>query len=93
MNLFQHENRQKTHASRRLYAAFELAHTAVDFTAAICFLIGSVLFFWRAYETPAVWLFVIGSLCFCLKPTLRLIREIKLASMGDTEDLAGRYGG
>ncbi|CUH78258.1 YrhK family protein [Tropicibacter naphthalenivorans] len=91
MTLFTHENRQKTDRSRRLYAAFEIAHTIVDFLAAICFLIGSILFFWKAYETPAIWLFVIGSAFFALKPTLRLIRELKLAAMGDAEDLAERF--
>jgi hypothetical protein len=35
-----------------------------------------VLFFWRSTQVPAIWLFVIGSLCFALKPTLRLMREL-----------------
>ncbi|MFW2541202.1 YrhK family protein [Primorskyibacter sp. 2E107] len=91
MTLFSHENRQKTPETRRIFAAFEIAHTLVDFTAAICFLIGSILFFWKAYETPAIWLFVIGSFFFAMKPTLKLIRELKLAAMGDAEDLADRY--
>ncbi|MFX0545189.1 YrhK family protein [Roseovarius sp. S1116L3] len=91
MRLFQHRNRQNTAESRRLYAMFELAYTIVDFAAAISFLIGSILFFWAEYETQAIWLFVIGSVCFCLKPTIRLIREIKLLEIGDTEDLAERY--
>lgn len=91
MRLFKHENRQKTPASRRTYALFEIAYTIVDFAAAICFLVGSVLFFWARFETAAVWLFVIGSACFCLKPTIRMIREVKLLKMGDTDDLADRY--
>ncbi|MFX0541720.1 YrhK family protein [Roseovarius sp. S4756] len=91
MRLFKHENRQHSAESRRLYATYELAYTIVDFAAAISFLIGSILFFWADYETQAIWLFVIGSVCFCLKPTIRLIREIKLLEIGDTEDLAERY--
>lgn len=91
MPLFSHENRQRSADTRRVYAYFEIAHTLVDFTAAICFLIGSILFFWPEYETPAVWLFVVGSACFALKPTLRLIREVKLAAMGAQETLAERY--
>ena len=91
MRLFQHDNRQKSHDSRRIYALFEIAYTIVDFIAAFSFLIGSILFFWAKYETPAVWLFVIGSVCFCLKPTIRMIRELKLLEMGDTDDLADRY--
>jgi archaellum biogenesis protein FlaJ (TadC family) len=91
MRLFQHKTRQETDESRRIYALFEIAYTIVDFIAAICFLIGSILFFYAQYETPAVWLFVIGSACFCLKPTIRMVREFKLLKMGDTSDLADRY--
>ena len=90
MRLFQHRNRQNSAESRRIYALYELAYTIVDFAAATAFLIGSILFFWAEYETQAIWLFVIGSVCFCLKPTIRLVRELKLLEMGDTEDLAER---
>lgn len=92
MALFTHENRQRTARSRRIYAAYEIAHTCVDFTAAICFLIGSILFFWKAYETAAIWLFVIGSVFFCMKPTLRLAREIHLWRMGKVDELARQIG-
>ncbi len=91
MTLFSHQNRERSEKARRTYAAFELAHTLVDFLAAICFLIGSILFFWPVYETAAIWLFVVGSFFFAMKPTLRLVRELKLAAMGDAEDLANRY--
>jgi hypothetical protein len=36
-------------------------------------------------------LFLVGSLLFAAKPTLRLIREIKLYRMGDVDDLAHRF--
>ena len=68
MKLFRHENRERNHDTRRIYALYELAYTLVDFGAAICFLIGSVLFFWPSVETPAIWLFTIGSLLFLAKP-------------------------
>jgi YrhK-like protein len=88
--LFRHENRQRSERSRRFYAATELAYTAVDFSAAMAFLVGSILFFWKSLETAAICFFVIGSALFALKPTIRLFREIRLAAMGDTEDLAQR---
>ena len=91
MTLFHEDNRSKSPEAKRLYAAFEIAYTVADFTAALTFLAGSILFFWPAYETPAIWLFVVGSACFALKPTLRLVRELKLAAMGDAEDLADRF--
>ena len=88
--LFRHENRERDQDTRRVYAAFELAHTCVDFGAALCFVLGSVCFFYDSLMTPATWLFLIGSILFAVKPTLRLIRELKLISMGDAKDVASR---
>ncbi|MEM7057058.1 MAG: YrhK family protein [Pseudomonadota bacterium] len=72
----------------RTYALFELAYTAVDFLAAMLFLIGSILFFDEATTYLATWLFVIGSFCFALKPTLKLLRELKYWRMGKFDQLA-----
>ncbi|WP_375175818.1 YrhK family protein [Pseudooceanicola sp.] len=91
--LFRHENRERSHHTRRVYAAFELAYTFVDFSAALCFVAGSICFFYESLMTPGTWLFLIGSVLFAVKPTLRLIREIKLVSMGDTDDVASRLDG
>ncbi|MBT9386410.1 YrhK family protein [Pseudooceanicola sp. CBS1P-1] len=90
MKLFRHETRQLSEDSKRIYALFEIAHTCVDFGAALCFIIGSVFFFYESLMTPGTWLFLIGSVLFAAKPTLRLIREIKLYRMGDDADLASR---
>lgn len=93
MKLFRHSNRQKSEAAKNLYARFEMLHTFVDFTAAICFLVGSVLFFFHEpLKLAGIWLFVIGSVCFAAKPTIRLTREIKLYRMGEIETLAERDG-
>ena len=89
MKLFRHKNRERSEQSRRTYAMFELVRTAVDFLAAMFFLIGSVMFFWNSLQTVAIWFFVIGSACFAAKPTLKLAREIKLARQGEYDDLAG----
>jgi len=91
MPLFHHENRQRTAETRRLYALFELAYTLVDFGAALCFVAGSVMFFFETWQTPGTWLFLIGSLLFAAKPTLRLAREIRLAAAGDRDALADRF--
>ncbi|PWR02206.1 hypothetical protein DKT77_13150 [Meridianimarinicoccus roseus] len=90
MKLFRTSNREFNADTRRVYAAYEIAHTAVDFAAALCFLVGSVLFFWADWETEAIWLFVIGSVFFMMKPTLRLVREIQIYRMGDMARLAER---
>jgi uncharacterized membrane protein YgdD (TMEM256/DUF423 family) len=88
--LFSHEARQQSAQARRLYARFEIAHTAVDFLAALAFLVGSILFFSPSTQYSATWLFVIGSLFFAAKPTLRLTREIRLYRLGRLERLAER---
>lgn len=90
MKLFSHANRERTPETRRVYARFELLHTLVDFSAALCFTVGSVMFFYPAWETPAVWFFTVGSLFFMAKPTLRLVREVKLYRMGKLDRLASR---
>lgn len=90
MQRFRLENRERSEASRRLWALYEIAYAAADFTAAISFLVGSVLFFRAATDTAAIWLFVIGSFCFMLKPTIRLVRELHLYRRGRLEPLAER---
>ena len=88
--IFHHDRREATPESRRLYARFELAHTAVDFSAAVCFIIGSVMFFFEAWTYTATWYFTVGSVFFAMKPTLKLWREVRLYRMGQTDALARR---
>lgn len=90
MPIFNPDNRTRTVRNRRLYALYELAYTIVDFMAAFLFLVGSVLFFYQSLEVPAVWCFVVGSACFALKPTIRVVREIHYLAIGDLDDLAAR---
>jgi hypothetical protein len=49
-----------------------------------------VLFLWARYETEAIWLFILGSVFFCVKPTLRLAREVQLWRMGQLDKLVNR---
>ncbi|WP_373355161.1 YrhK family protein [Pseudoroseicyclus sp. CXY001] len=93
MPLFHPDRRHQNEASRRLWARYEIAYTAVDFGAAFAFVVGSVMFFFAAWQTAGTWFFLIGSILFAAKPTIRLVRELKLYEMGDEEDLAERYKG
>jgi hypothetical protein len=88
MKLFDPGARDRTPETKRLYARYEIARTVVDFFAALAFIFGSVLFFWTDTQTPATWLFLIGSLCFALKPSLRLAREVHFLRLGKYEQLA-----
>ncbi|SMY06781.1 YrhK family protein [Flavimaricola marinus] len=75
---------------RRRYALYEIAYTMADFLAAALFVIGSVMFFSDAWQTVGTWMFLFGSILFACKPTIRLVRELHLAAMGDTKDIAER---
>ncbi|QBK31293.1 YrhK family protein [Roseitalea porphyridii] len=90
MALFAPGNRTKSPRHKKVYAAYEIAFTAVDFAAAFAFVIGSVLFFFPEFETVAIWFFVIGSVFFALKPTIRLTREIHYLTIGDVDDIADK---
>ncbi len=86
MALFDPRNQTSSDYNRKLYAAYEIAYTLVDFAAAILFVLGSVLFFFKPLETVAIWCFVVGSVCFALKPTIRVAREMRYVAVGDVED-------
>ncbi|MCI2240001.1 YrhK family protein [Paenibacillus sp. TRM 82003] len=90
MELFDPGNPNRSEAARRLCAALEVWYTAVDFAAAALFVVGSVLFLWERTTTAGTWSSIAGSVCFALEPTLRLVRELRMAEVGDTEDLAQR---
>ena len=89
-HIFRRDKRPKGPEAERIAARFEIAHTVVDFAAAVMFLIGSILFFFPSEMVPATWLFTLGSVCFAMKPTLKLWREIRLYRMGRWQRLADR---
>lgn len=93
MALFNLSRHHKYVSDERAYAWFELAYTAVDMTAAGLFIIGSIMFFSEAWQTAGTWYFLVGSICFAMKPTLRIIREIRYLKEEDYEDLAKRFEG
>jgi hypothetical protein len=73
-------------AHRAVYRRYEIAYTSIDLVAGVAFLVGSVLFFWKATETAAIWLFVAGSVFFVLRPLARISRELELARLPVPED-------
>jgi len=76
----------------RVYGFYERLYTLVDFTAAILFVIGSYLFFFPADTEFATWLFLIGSICFAARPTVRVLREFHLARLPLPGDDASAEG-
>ncbi|WP_128292729.1 YrhK family protein [Afifella aestuarii] len=87
MAFFDPKNNTKSERHRTLYALYEIAFTTVDVSAALLFIVGSWLFFYPELETPAIWCFLIGSICFAMKPTIRIVRELHYLALGDFDDL------
>ncbi len=61
-----------------IYWRYQVVRTAVDFGAALCFVCGSVFFFYMSLSTAADWLFLVGSILFAVKPTIDMIRSVHL---------------
>jgi hypothetical protein len=85
--LFDKPHSQHPDRSRR-YAIYELAYTFVDFSAAILFIIGSIMFFSDDWTYTGTWLFVIGSIFFAMKPTIRIVRELHMIAKGRADAVA-----
>lgn len=67
---------------RRRYEVLSILN---DFFIALWFLVGSVLFLFPELETPAICLFILGSLQFFIRPTLRLAAHIHLRRLPEGE--------
>lgn len=88
MRFFLPGNRTRDAQSERLYAWYELVYTGVDFAAAIQFVIGSLLFFDEQTVTAGTWLFLTGSICFALRPSVHFAREVHYWRRGRIRELA-----
>jgi len=60
---------------------YELYRTVVEFLAAVFFVIGSIFFFYESLLFAGTWLFLIGSILFAVRPTIRLLLELHLARL------------
>ncbi|GED23647.1 YrhK family protein [Halomonas almeriensis] len=67
---------------RRRYETLSIAN---DFLVAIWFLVGSILFLFPRHETLAIWLFIIGSVQFLLRPSIRLASHLHLQRIPDSQ--------
>ena len=76
MRLFDPRHPHLSERHRRIHIATEVLYNAVDFAAALLFVVGSILFFWSSTTFAATWMFLVGSVLFGLKPTIRLGREM-----------------
>ena len=66
---------------RRRYEVLSILN---DFFIAIWFLVGSVFFLFPDLETIGVWLFIVGSFQFLIRPSLRLAAHIHLKGLPES---------
>ncbi|MFS4439418.1 YrhK family protein [Paracoccaceae bacterium GXU_MW_L88] len=83
MAMFDPKNHTRSPEHERIYALYAMAYTIVDFSAAVLFVIGSVLFFSESTTYAATWLFLIGSVLFGARPTITLLREVAYMRSGE----------
>jgi hypothetical protein len=57
---------------------YEMISIINDFFIAIWFLLGSVFFLYPSLEKVAIWLFIIGSVQFFIRPTIRLSAHLHI---------------
>ncbi len=57
---------------------YEVVSILNDFFIAIWFLLGSVFFLYPSLEKVAIWLFIIGSVQFLIRPTIRLLAHLHI---------------
>ncbi|MBI1262903.1 MAG: N-acetyl-gamma-glutamyl-phosphate reductase [Rhizobiales bacterium] len=86
MTMFLPDNSAKSPRHQKIWARYEVVYTIVDFSAAVAFVIGSLFFFFPDMSYQAAWLFLVGSICFAMKPTIRLLRELQYLAMGETKN-------
>jgi hypothetical protein len=63
---------------------YEMISIVNDFFIASWFLLGSVFFLYPSMEKVAVWLFIIGSAQFLIRPTIRLLAHLHIRRVPDS---------
>lgn len=57
---------------------YEMMSILNDFFIAVWFLLGSIFFLYPSLERVAIWLFIVGSFQFLVRPTIRLASRFHL---------------
>ncbi|MEP0235390.1 YrhK family protein [Roseibium sp.] len=81
MKPFDQGLRSASRSHGEIVRRYELARTLVEFLAAVTFIVGSIFFFYDSLMFAGTWLFLIGSILFAVRPTIRLLLELHLARL------------
>jgi hypothetical protein len=79
--VFREELASLTPHHARISRNYEIWYNINDFAAGVLFVTGSILFFWESTMYIATWFFVVGSILFCVRPSIRLARELHLSRL------------
>lgn len=88
MKPFDHGLRTCSPRHAEIVRRYEIGRTLVEFLAAVAFIIGSVFFFYPDLVYAGTWFFVIGSVLFAARPTVRLALELHLARIPVAEEFS-----
>jgi len=86
MKLFSQDVRGASRSHADIVRRYEIARTLVEFLAAATFIVGSIFFFYESLLYAGTWLFLIGSILFAVRPTIRLLLELHLARLPVPEE-------
>ena len=75
-----------------IYWRYQVVRTGVDFGAALCFVVGSILFFFESTTVAATWFFLVGSILFAVKPTIDMVRSVHLRRLPGSESASDASG-
>lgn len=81
MKLFSQGLREASRTHEEIVRRYEIGRTVVEFLAAVTFIIGSAFFFYDSLIYAGTWLFLIGSVLFAVRPSIRLLLELHLARL------------
>ena len=90
MTFFDPESSTRSPQHKQVYTRDEIAYTVVDFSAAALFVVGSILFFYPKTTFVGIWLFLIGSVFFGVRPSIKLARELAYLRIDDHTDVADK---
>ncbi|HER35352.1 MAG: YrhK family protein [Halothiobacillaceae bacterium] len=66
------------HEALVIHNRYETAVLVNDFLIGLWFTLGSVAFLFPAYEAAGAWIFLIASVQYLVRPTIRLTRKIHM---------------
>lgn len=57
---------------------YEVASMLNDLMTGMWFVVGSIFFFYQSMQTPAIWLFLLGSIQLLIRPIIRIAKDVHL---------------